>query len=58
MISVSKDTRYTLHTSINQLRKDTQETDGVVACEEKNWVAGDGVRGHGTDVTGYFFCIL
>lgn len=27
----------------------------VGACEEKNWVAGDGVRGHGTDVTGYFF---
>lgn len=32
VISVSKNTRYTLHTSINELRKDTQETDGVGGC--------------------------
>ena len=47
----SKDIRYTSRISINQLGKDIQETDRVVACKERNWVAGGQVTG----VTGYFF---
>lgn len=55
---VSKDTRYTLHISINQLRKDTQEPDGVVTCKERNWVGGD--RGQRTlhRCHWVFICIL
>lgn len=47
VIPVSKDTRHARHISINQVRKDIQETDRVAACKESNWVAG----GQGSEET-------